>query len=181
MNEQTSEQRAVIVYESMFGATRQVAEAIAEGLRDTIAAQVVSVDDIGEAALRADVVIVGAPTHGHGLSRPESRTEAARWALHDPKHLHLEPASDVGVREWLKSMPTWITRHVAFDTRADMPRIFTGSAAAAIDRRLTKMGSLAIDEPRSFLVDKSSRLLPDELDNARAWGADLAAHLAARV
>ncbi|KZE91495.1 flavodoxin family protein [Microbacterium sp. TNHR37B] len=181
MNGYTSSQRVLVVYESMFGATRQIAEAIATGMGDAVAARVVAIGDLGETGVDDDIVIVGAPTHAHGLSRPESRTEAARWALHDRQHLHLEPASGGGIREWLKSQPTWIIRHAAFDTRADMPRIFTGSAAVAIDRRLTKLGSRAIDEPHSFLVDKSSQLLPNEADDARAWGASLAARLGTRV
>ncbi len=167
-----------VVYESMFGATRQIAEAIAEGLRETWPCRVVSIGDIEslDHALRA--VVVGAPTHGHGLSRPESRVEAARWAMHDRKQLTLEPPIESGVREWLKSEPAWVESHAAFDTRADMPRIFTGSAAAAIDRKLSRRGSRALDEPRSFLVDTSSHLLDGELDKARQWGALLAARIA---
>ena len=72
-------------------------------------------------------------------------------------------------------------RIVAFDTRADMPRIFTGSAAAGIDRRLTKLGSDALAEPESFLVDKSSRLLAGEEERARSWASALAPHIADEV
>lgn len=181
MTVHASDRSVVIVYESMFGATRTIAEAIAEGLGDTVSVRLVPIRDVAAITDHPEVVIVGAPTHAHGLSRPESRLEAARWAMHDRAHLTLEPVSDDGVREWLATKPTWIRHHVAFDTRADMPRIFTGSAAAAIDRRLSKRGSQPLDEPRSFLVDKSSHLLADELDKARAWGAELAARLAARV
>ena len=173
MNASDREPAAVIVYESMFGATRRIAEALEAGLREVSPVALVSIADIGSLLHQPRVVIVGAPTHGHGLSRPESRVEAARWALHDRKHLTLEPGIDDGVREWLQTRPSWISHHAAFDTRADMPRIFSGSAAAAIDRRLTKLGSDAIDEPHSFLVDRTSRLLDGEEDRAREWGREL--------
>ncbi len=62
----------------------------------------------------------------------------------------------------------------AFDTRVDMPRIFTGSAATAISTRLRKRGLRELVRPESFLVDKDSRLLAGELERAHAWGAALA-------
>lgn len=174
------EHSVTVVYESMFGNTRRIAEAIASGVRDTLRCSVVSIADVGTVDRSTDILIIGAPTHGHGMSRSESRTEATRWALNDRKNLTLEPRTEDGVREWLKTEPDWVRRHAAFDTRADMPRIFTGSAAAAIDRRLARCGSEAIGEPRSFLVDKESHLLPGQLDAARQWGAEIAARVGVR-
>jgi hypothetical protein len=55
-----------------------------------------------------------------------------------------------------------------------MPKIFTGSAAATISRQLRKRGIRELVGPESFLVDKDSRLIPGELERARAWGAALA-------
>ena len=63
--------RAVIVYESMFGSTRKVAEAIAEGLADCAEVSVVPVTSADARILDgADLVVVGGPTHTHGMSRP---------------------------------------------------------------------------------------------------------------
>ena len=173
--------QVAVIYESMFGATRRIAEAIVAGLTPAVSCVLVPISEVGTIGDEIRAVIVGAPTHGHGLSRPESRLEAARWAMHDREHLTLEPNTDDGVREWLASEPRWVRRHVAFDTRADMPRIFTGSAAAGIDRRLTKLGSDALAEPESFLVDKSSRLLAGEEERARSWASALAPHIADEV
>ncbi|TQK20482.1 hypothetical protein FBY40_3018 [Microbacterium sp. SLBN-154] len=166
-------ERALIVYESMFGATRRIAEAIIEGLRARVDCALVPVR---EAAGREErIVIVGAPTHAHGLSRRESRDDAVQWAITDPARHTLEPeGASTGVREWLDGKPAHIRHHAAFDTRADMPRIFTGSAAAAIDRRLLRLGSVHLDEPQSFLVDRDSHLLPGELERARGWGMRIA-------
>lgn len=173
MADAASREHAIIVYESMFGATRRIAEAIGEGLGARVDCALVPVR---EAARREErIVIAGAPTHGHGLSRRESRDDAVRWALADPARLILEPeATGTGIREWLDDEPAHIRHHAAFDTRADMPRIFTGSAAAAIERRLVRLGSVHLDEPQSFLVDRHSRLLPGELERARGWGMRLA-------
>ena len=72
--------RVSIVYESMFGNTRRIAEAISEGLRETVPVDVAAVHRLEPWPLEPDIVIVGAPTHVHGLSRPSTRSEAARWA-----------------------------------------------------------------------------------------------------
>lgn len=169
-----------VVYESMFGSTRHVAEAIAEGLREHHPL-VVSVADARDLPAEIDTVIVGAPTHVHGLSRPSTRTEAANWAREGRFGLILDAdaADHEGVREWLASGSVHPQRHAAFDTRADIPRIFGGSAAAVIDRRLRRLGSRPFATEQSFVVDRTSALIEGELERARAWGAELGAALAA--
>ncbi len=182
MSDQTTAGTIAIVYESMFGNTRQIAEAIAEGLGPT---QVVRVVPVREAQSLPDdlaMLIVGGPTHVHGLSRPESRADAANWASNDRLALQTEPQFDgPGIREWLTEVEPHVARYVAFDTRVDMPRLFTGSAAAAIDRRMTKLGARRQAEPRSFFVDRDSHLEAGERDRARRWGAELAESLTLAV
>jgi hypothetical protein len=62
----------VIAFESMFGNTRHVAEAVAEGLDGGThppRVEVASADRIGQDSLsRADLLVVGGPTHYHGLA-----------------------------------------------------------------------------------------------------------------
>ena len=71
--------RAVIVYESMFGSTKKVAEAIAGGLADGAEVSVVPVTSAGAHTLDgADLVVVGGPTHTHGMSRPSTRKVAGK-------------------------------------------------------------------------------------------------------
>ena len=66
--------RAVFVCESMLGSTKKVAEAIAEGLADGGEVSVVPVTSAGAHVLDgADLVVVGGPTHAHGMSRPSTR------------------------------------------------------------------------------------------------------------
>jgi hypothetical protein len=168
----------VIVYESMFGNTRLIAEAIADGIRPHRTVTLVPIAQVDELPTEIDTVIAGAPTHAHGLSRPESRADAVAWARNEQKHLHLDDGwNESGIREWLAGGATRARRFAAFDTRVDMPRLFTGSAAAAIDRRLAKTGGRRLSEPTSFLVDRDSTLEPGQIDRAREWGAELAAAL----
>ncbi|WP_426625232.1 flavodoxin family protein [Leifsonia sp. McL0607] len=182
MNETASVARAAIVYESMFGNTRQVAEAIAEGLREAASVTILRVKDAPEAFSDADLLLIGAPTHAHGLSRPSTREEAAKWSDDPARSLALEPdAEGIGVREWLESCGEPPARFAAFDTRADMTELFTGSAASAIDKRLRRLGSRRLVGKHSFLVDKDSVLVAGQLEDARAWGREVAAALRARA
>ena len=78
----------------------------------------------------------------------------------------------------LRSFQPQVARHVAFDTRVDMPKMFTGSAAGGIDKRLKRLGSRRLAEHMSFFVDRDSHLEAGERDRARRWGAELAEALA---
>lgn len=181
MNDTRAAARAAIVYESMFGNTRLVAEAIAEGLGDAVTVTVLRVKDAPEAFADVDLLLVGAPTHVHGLSRPSTRTEAATWSDDPDRSLALEPdAEGIGVREWLETCGAPPPLFAAFDTRADMTELFTGSAASTIDKRLRRLGSRRLLSKRSFLVDKNSDLVAGQLDDARAWGSELAEALTAQ-
>jgi flavodoxin len=72
---------AVVVYESMFGNTQTVAEAIAEGLSTTMRVELHEVGAAPAAMERdVDLLVVGAPTHAFGLSRLSTRASAAEQA-----------------------------------------------------------------------------------------------------
>src|SRR5690242_12369329 len=69
--------RAVVVYESMYGNTHRIADAIGAGLEAAFDVRVVPVSH-AEPELIADVdlVVVGGPTHVHGMSRASTRKAA---------------------------------------------------------------------------------------------------------
>lgn len=167
----------LVVYESMFGATRKVAEAIAEGAAEAATVQVRRADAVlPEEVAAADVLVVGAPTHAHSLPRPESRKTAEEWGRDEAKGLRFESdPSASGVRELLKSLPQTTAVTAAFDTRADIPEVFAGSAARGIARRLAKRGLSSAAGPQSFLVGKTGALLDGELEHARHFGHSIAA------
>ena len=163
---------ALVVYESLYGNTRDVAEAIATGLWD---AKVVSVLDAVWQVANADLLVVGGPTHVHGLTSRRSRTAGVENA-----HGDVEPGAGdgPGLRDWLAELPPVANAQAAaFDTRADGPRALTGSAAHGIARRLRHHGYRLL-ATESFLVQGGEGPLVDgELDRARAWGEALAATL----
>jgi Flavodoxin len=165
--------QALVVYESMYGNTRAVAEAVAEGLGG---ATVHSVRDVGGAIEEADFVVVGGPTHMHGLATALSRRMAAEAAKEDGD-VPLEPgaAEEPGLRQWLSALrQNDGARAAAFDTRLDRAPAVTGAAARGIARRLRRRGYDVI-ATESFLVEDSQGPLEEgELDRARAWGAELA-------
>jgi hypothetical protein len=170
--------KALVVYESMFGNTRTVAEQIAEGLCLTYE---VTVDPVGRATPehvgRADLLVVGGPTHGHGLSNATSRSSAHQTAARD-HDLDLEPdaaSGHPGLRSWLDDLnPTDQGAAAAFDTRVGGPALITGRASRGIAGGLELHGFDLVAEPESFLVDLHNRLLGGESGRALEWGRSLA-------
>ncbi len=175
--------RAVVVYESMYGNTHLIADAIASGLGHSLEVAVVSVHDVKPAlADGVDLLVVGGPTHVHGMTRPNTRLAAIDSATKPDSALTVDPdAEGPGVREWLDSAgprnALVDTRAAAFDTRVDAPAAFTGRASKGIAHKLRGLGCSLIVEPESFLVTKEAHLEPDEEAHARRWGATLGATL----
>ena len=96
--------KAVVVYESMYGNTHLVADAIATGLRagDADVVVVVPVEEADRGLLSdADLVVVGGPTHVHGMSRESTRKAAVEAARKDGSDLEMDPdAEGPGLRDW---------------------------------------------------------------------------------
>jgi Flavodoxin len=171
--------RALIVYESMYGNTRRVADAIGAGLSPECDVTVVPVAQAEPALVaEADLVIVGGPTHAHGMSRSTTRSGAAQDAKKPGSELALEPGADGhGLREWFSSLGQYATKAAAFDTRMPGPAALTGRASKGIDRMLHKHGFDVVAGPESFLVSRANELQPGEDSRAKAWGAGVATRL----
>ena len=168
--------RALVVYESMYGNTRQIAEAIARGLRSAYAVQVVSVASAPyEHVGRYDLVVVGGPTHARGMSRPDTRQSAISAPRVQADDLQVEPgASGMGLRVWLDSLGLCSGQAAAFDTRLNTHALLTGKASNGIASMLRQHGFQLVAEPMSFLVDRHTHLMPGEDEEAERWGATLA-------
>ena len=169
--------RGVVVYESMFGNTREIAEAIARGLAPTVEAVAVPVAQAtAERLAGADLLVVGGPTHAHSMTSEQSRKGAPQYVEKSDGDLHLEPGHDgPGLRDWFHGLPASAVRSAAFDTRVDVSPVLGGRASKGIASRLRKHGCTVVLPPESFLVDKQNHLLPGEHERALAWGATLAA------
>lgn len=169
--------RAVVVYESMYGNTHLIADAIGAGLSTAFDVRVVPVSTAWpEVIADADLVVVGGPTHVHGMSRASTRKAAVQAANKPVGGLKVEPdALGPGLREWFGWLGRYPVRAAAFDTRMHGHATLTGRAAKGIARRLREHGFDVVAEPESFLVTKQDRLEPQEQDRARDWGTKLAA------
>ncbi|MEU6973929.1 flavodoxin domain-containing protein [Kitasatospora aureofaciens] len=173
----------VIVYESMYGDTREIAEAIAEGIHQADPTAAVDCLPVAEAdretTRSADLLVVGGPTHMHGMSSGLSRRMAVAAEAHrqdrEPAAAEArETAEGPGLRAWFHDLPQAGSGAcaAAFDTRVDMPR--AGGAANGIARRLSGHHYEMVAEPEGFIVeDNDGPLRAGELARARAWGAGL--------
>jgi len=174
--------KAVVVYESMYGNTHLVADAIASGIRASGSNEAVVVP-VGEATPEvvgsADLVVVGGPTHAHGMSHEATRHAAVEAAEKPDSGLEMDPdAEGPGLRDWFGALEHVTVAAAAFDTRMDGPGALTGHASKGIARRLRHHGCTLVVEPMSFLVTKDNHLVDEEAEHARGWGAQLVAAFA---
>jgi hypothetical protein len=175
--------KALVVYESMFGNTRRVAEAIGGGLASIGDVTVSRVAETSHAqVIAADLLVVGGPTHAHGMTRPQSRANAVELAGRPGSDLVLEPQPEgPGLREWLADLPRTPGWGAAFDTRTTIAAFLSGRASRAIQARLRRHGRVMVGRRASFLVDGANHLVTGEDERARAWGERLAAEVTARM
>jgi hypothetical protein len=128
--------KALVVFESIFGNTQHIAEAIAEGLRGEV--EVVEVGKARAEIAGVDLLVVGGPTHAWGMSRAMTRSGARDQAA----KAGTKPVSEgEGVRDWLarlgepraRSPPRRSTprsRRPGGSRAAPPPRARRGSSAA---------------------------------------------------
>jgi flavodoxin I len=132
--------RALVVYDSRYGHTEKIAQAIGEA----IDGRVLRAGDVKLADLVGfDLLVVGSPTHG-GFPTP-------------------------GIDGLLKALPALEGLNVAaFDTRTK--RTIFGYAAPRIARRLEKSGGKLLTLPEGFFVlGMQGPLLEGELERAANW------------
>jgi hypothetical protein len=161
---------AVVVYESIFGNTKAVTDAVVAALAERC--EDVRAVEVGVAPQRLDgedlLLVVGGPTHAFSLSRPQTRETAREQAGGD------SVSAGIGLREWLAELEVPAgTRAAAFDTRIKK-KFVPGSAARSAEKRLRRLGVTMAAPPESFWVaDVSGPLLEGERERARAWALTL--------
>jgi flavodoxin len=156
--------KALVVYDSAYGNTQTVAEAIGEALGPAEGVAVRRVGEVKPGELAGlDILIVGSPTQKFTATGATTR--------------------------FLKSIPEDALRGVkvaAFDTRfpqdkVDEVRILAffvsifGYAAKPIAKRLQKKGGRLVVPPEGFFVgDTEGPLLEGELERAAEWARTIA-------
>ena len=145
---------ALVVFDTKYGNTEQVANAIAEGLKPHFSVRVEKVEQMAELnAQGVNLLLVGGPTQMADIS----------------------PA----LRELLEATPEGALSGVhvaAFDTRYHMPVEESGSAAQKIAPVLRKLGGELLVPPESFFVLGGEGPLEEgDIERAARWGAEIAA------
>jgi len=169
--------RALVVYESMYGNTHAIASNIADGLRETHEVTLVPVAAAtADLVAKADLLVVGGPTHMHGLSTSSSRQLAVKTAAKSAGGPALDPdAAGPGLRDWFGRLAGRQALAAAFDTRLVGIPAVTGRASHGIGRLLKRHGYSLVVPAESFLVSKENLVVDGETSRARRWGVALGA------
>jgi flavodoxin len=151
---------ALVLYDSRYGNTEKIAEAIGAGIGG--AAPVQAINQVDAAALpKVDLLVVGCPTHG---GRPTESLQA--WLGRIPA----EKLANVKVAAFDTRLPA---ADQGFALRALIGII--GFAAPRILKRLKSSGGIAFKEAEGFIVEgKEGPLRGGELERASQWGRALA-------
>jgi flavodoxin len=155
--------KALIIYDSMFGNTERVAQAMATALTDKSEVAARRVGDVNPVEFTGlDLLIVGSPTQG------------------------FQPTP--AIKKLLDALPAQGLQGVkvtAFDTRIAIEEVgscfltmmvnFFGYAAKPIANRLQKKAGALIAAPEGFIVKgKEGPLKEGELERAAQWARQLA-------
>jgi flavodoxin I len=154
----------LVVYDTVFGNTAQVAKRIGDALNDQAEVSVRAVADVQSGLPeRPDLLIVGSPTRAF---QPTPAIKNFLAAL-SPSRLH-------GVK-----VASFDTRVSVTDTGSKILAFFVhlfGYAAETINKRLVSRGGRPAAEPAGFIVTGSEGPMKDgELERAEAWARGLLA------
>ncbi len=153
--------KAIIIYDSLYGNTERIAQAIGDGLTGEV--NIVRVGDGKASELKTfDLLVVGSPVHG-GRATPN-------------------------IDAFVKQLPAHSLegkRVAAFDTRFESEEQGIGLrllmsviryAAERIAKALVKKGGRLVTEPEGFIVEqKEGPLKQGELERARNWAKGISA------
>lgn len=166
----------VVIYESLWGNTAAIAQAIARGLGNGAVA--LTTDQATPAVIaRAEFIVVGAPVHAMNLPTDASRKSATSKVYGRPG-LHAD-VTHPSIRDWLESLPPAQRQCAAFETGIRGP--LGHGAARGIITRLVALGYTPIEEPRAFTValvtgssEPGALLIGGQEEKAVQWGEHLA-------
>jgi len=160
--------KALVVYESVWGNTAAVAQAIAEGICSDARAVPTS-EATAEVLADVDLLVAGAPLMGFTLPTEDTRKSIKG----DKKHRDNPPdLSHPSMRSWLKTLTGKSGFGAAFETRFSRS---PGSSAKRIEKALGAAGYLSVIQRERFIITGTYGPLKDgEIDRAREWGEMIA-------
>ena len=161
---------SVVVYESHWGNTAEVARAIAEGLG--AGSRAMTTDEATRPVIEAaDLIVAGAPVMAFRLP-----TDKVLEKLGNGNDRPAPDVSHPSMRDWLDGLPRGRGSGAAFETRLWWS---PGGATGAIEHGLAAAGYRRLVKGRKFVVTGGKGPLREgEIEAARAWGAELARVLA---
>lgn len=165
--------QAIVVYESHWGNTATIAQAIAQGIGPQ--ARALSTAEATDAIVAdADLIVAGAPLLGFALPTEAMLEGLAKSADQNPTPPDLAHPS---MRSWLDGLPRKNGYAASFETRIWWS---PGSASKTILKKMEALGYQPIGKAQRFVVEgKYGPLREGEVERARAWGAELAQVLTA--
>lgn len=142
----------VIVYDTQFGNTEEVAQTIAETLRNYGQVRTVRVEHTHPLYLEGvDLLILGCPTQKRNAT----------------SHM-------LSLLDYIPPISLSRLAVACFDTRLDQPQWLAGSAAERMTRKLGKKDISRLLPPESFLVEGMHGPLKEgELGRAKIWAGML--------
>lgn len=163
--------KAIVVYESYWGNTASVAQAVAEGMGEGARALSTS-EAAGEAMTGVGLLVAGSPIIAFGLPSEKSRKDMA--GRPDKKAPSPPDLSQPALRTWLVDLPQECggAKCAAFETGY---KLSPGGSANPILKMLEGKGYKPVAKKQRFLVQGNYGPMKDgELDRAKEWGAELA-------
>ena len=166
--------KAVVVYESHWGNTAAIAQAIAEGIGSGTRA--LNTDEATREALAGvDLIVAGSPVIAFALPRDGSLNQIAK----DEKAPVPPDVSHPLLRTWLHNLPVGHGFAAAFETRIWWS---LRGATGTIESMLRESGYERLLPGERFTVAGGyGPLRAGEAERARRWGAELAAAMAKQL
>jgi hypothetical protein len=162
--------KAIVVYESHWGNTAAIAQAIADGIGPEARA-VTTTEATPDLVGDAELVVAGAPVMAFSLPKDSMLESMTK----DRKAPVAPDVSNPSLRAWLDALPHGTAAAASFETRL---RWSPGGATGTIDDRFRRAGFRTIAKAEKFIVTGSyGPLREGEVERAREWGATLAATL----
>jgi flavodoxin len=149
---------ALIIYESQFGNTEQIARSVAHALAQRGSVRLEPIERADPLMFEgADLLLLGSPTQHH-----DATPDMLACLDHIPPQMLAKLAVAV------------------FDTRYHIARVFAGSAAHVIAKEVQQRGGRLIAPPESFFVtNREGPLEAGEVERAASWAGTLADALVA--